>query len=137
MFENEKVKHVKFGEGNVVECDGTHIRILFQCENIEKTFTYPTVFEKFVRFDSQDAQDRVTDDLNTAKRRLQSWKISENYSWLSRQRSESWRKQPRQQRKDKARAPGRGISPSSSIERRLSVRTFWLMPVRSRLSSLK
>ena len=30
-------------------------------------FTYPTVFEKFVRFDSQDAQDRVTDDLNTAK----------------------------------------------------------------------
>ena len=67
MFENEKVKHVKFGEGNVVECDGTHIRILFQCENIEKTFTYPTVFEKFVRFDSQDAQDRVTDDLNTAK----------------------------------------------------------------------
>ena len=27
MFENEKVKHVKFGEGNVVECDGTHIRI--------------------------------------------------------------------------------------------------------------
>ena len=24
MFENEKVKHVKFGEGNVVECDGTH-----------------------------------------------------------------------------------------------------------------
>ena len=56
MFENEKVKHVKFGEGNVV-----------QCENIEKTFTYPTVFEKFVRFDSQDAQDRVTDDLNTAK----------------------------------------------------------------------
>ena len=35
MFENEKVKHVKFGEGNVVECDGTHIRILFQCENIE------------------------------------------------------------------------------------------------------
>ena len=67
MFENEKVKHVKFGEGNVVECDGTHIRILFQCENIEMTFTYPTVFEKFVRFDSQDAQDKVTDDLNTAK----------------------------------------------------------------------
>ena len=60
-------QHVKFGEGNVVECEGTHIRILFQCENIEKTFTYPTVFEKFVRFDSQDAQDRVTDDQNTAK----------------------------------------------------------------------
>ena len=67
MIEKEIVNLVKFGEGNVVECDGTHIRILFQCENIEKTFTYPTVFEKFVRFDSQDAQDRVTDDLNTAK----------------------------------------------------------------------
>lgn len=67
MFENEKVEHVKFGEGNVVECDGTHIRIFFNCENVEKTFIYPTVFEKFVRFNSQDAQDKVTDDLNTAK----------------------------------------------------------------------
>jgi hypothetical protein len=67
MFENEKVNHVKFGEGNVVECDGTHIRIVFSCQNVEKIFAYPTVFEKFVKFESQDAQGKVTDDLNTAK----------------------------------------------------------------------
>jgi hypothetical protein len=67
MFENEKVNHVKFGEGNVVECDGTHIRIVFSCQNVEKTFAYPTVFEKFVKFESQDAQGKVTDDLNSAK----------------------------------------------------------------------
>lgn len=28
MFENEKVNHVKFGEGSVMECDGSHIRII-------------------------------------------------------------------------------------------------------------
>lgn len=28
MFENEKVNHVKFGEGSVMECDGSHIRIV-------------------------------------------------------------------------------------------------------------
>ncbi len=67
MFENEKVRHVKFGEGNVVACDGSHIRILFTCEDAEKTFSYPTVFEKFVKFDNLDAQRKVTDDLNTAK----------------------------------------------------------------------
>lgn len=67
MFENEKVSHVKFGEGNVIECDGTHIRILFNYENVEKTFVYPTVFEKFVTFQNQDAQCKVKDDLNNAK----------------------------------------------------------------------
>lgn len=41
MFENEKVNHVKFGEGSVMECDGNHIRIVFSCNNVEKTFAYP------------------------------------------------------------------------------------------------
>lgn len=67
MFENEKVSHVKFGEGNVVECDGTYIRIVFHCENLEKTFSYPGVFEKFLNFHNQDAQAKVTEELSTAK----------------------------------------------------------------------
>ena len=41
MFENEKVNHVKFGEGSVMECDGSHIRIVFTYNNVEKTFAYP------------------------------------------------------------------------------------------------
>lgn len=67
MFENEKVNHVKFGEGNVVECDGTHIKIVFYCENLEKTFSYPGVFEKFLNFHNQDAQAKVTEELTSAK----------------------------------------------------------------------
>lgn len=67
MFENEKVNHVKFGEGNVVECDGTHIKIAFRCENLEKTFSYPGVFEKFLNFDNQDAQAKVVEELNSVR----------------------------------------------------------------------
>ncbi len=67
MFENEKVNHVRFGEGNVVECDGTHIKIIFRCENLEKTFSYPGVFEKFLNFHNQDAQAKVNEELNIAK----------------------------------------------------------------------
>lgn len=67
MFENEKVKHVKFGEGSVMECDGTHIRIMFSCTNIEKTFAYPTVFDKFVRFESDEAQQQAEQELQQVK----------------------------------------------------------------------
>ena len=38
MFENEKVRHVKFGQGNVIECDGVHIKVIFELQNLEKTF---------------------------------------------------------------------------------------------------
>ena len=54
MFENEKVNHVKFGEGSVMECDGSHIRIVFSYNNVEKTFAYPGAFDKFVTFQSKD-----------------------------------------------------------------------------------
>ena len=67
MFENEKVNHVKFGEGNVVGCDGTHIRIMFPLQNLEKTFSYPSVFEKFLNFVSKDAQCKADEALETAK----------------------------------------------------------------------
>ena len=56
MFENEKVNHVKFGEGSVMECDGSHIRIVFSYNNVEKTFAYPGAFDKFVSFQSEEAQ---------------------------------------------------------------------------------
>ncbi len=32
----KKVNHVKFGEGSVMECDGSHIRIVFSYNNVEK-----------------------------------------------------------------------------------------------------
>ncbi len=67
MFENEKVNHVKFGEGNVVECDGTHIKIVFYPQKLEKTFSYPGVFEKFLNFHNQDAQAKVAEELTSAK----------------------------------------------------------------------
>ena len=54
MFENEKVNHVKFGEGSVMECDGSHIRIVF---------AYPGAFDKFVTFQSKEAQQAAESEL--------------------------------------------------------------------------
>lgn len=67
MFENERVTHVKFGEGNVVDCDGVHIKIVFNTDSSEKTFPYPAVFEKFLRFENDDAQRLADEGLVTAK----------------------------------------------------------------------
>ena len=63
MFENEKVNHVKFGEGSVMECDGSHIRIVFSYKNVEKTFAYPGAFDKFVTFQSKEAQQAAESEL--------------------------------------------------------------------------
>ena len=63
MFENEKVNHVKFGEGSVMECDGSHIRIVFSYNNVEKTFAYPGAFDKFVTFQSKEAQQAAESEL--------------------------------------------------------------------------
>lgn len=67
MFENEKVNHVKFGEGSVMECDGIHIRIVFSCNNVEKTFAYPGAFDKFVSFQSEEAQHLAEEELLQVK----------------------------------------------------------------------
>ena len=67
MFENEKVNHVKFGEGSVMECDGSHIKIVFSCNNVEKTFAYPGAFDKFVSFQSKEAQQVAEDELTQGK----------------------------------------------------------------------
>ena len=67
MFENEKVNHVKFGEGSVMECDGSHIRIVFSYNNVEKTFAYPGAFDKFVSFQSEEAQQMAESELEQIK----------------------------------------------------------------------
>ena len=63
MFENEKVNHVKIGEGSVMECDGSPIRIVFSYNNVEKTFAYPGAFDKFVTFQSKEAQQAAESEL--------------------------------------------------------------------------
>ena len=63
MFENEKVNHVKFGGGSVMESDGSHIRIVFSYNNVEKTFAYPGAFDKFVTFQSKEAQQAAESEL--------------------------------------------------------------------------
>ena len=67
MFENEKVNHVKFGEGSVMEGDGSHIRIVFSYNNVEKTFAYPGAFDKFVSFQSEEAQQMAESELEQIK----------------------------------------------------------------------
>ena len=77
MFENEKVNHVKFGEGSVMECDGSHIGIVFSYNNVEKTFAYPGVFDKFLVFESnglQEETDRKLADIRTEQKKFDNMK---------------------------------------------------------------
>ena len=77
MFENEKVRHVKFGQGNVIECDGVHIKVIFELQNLEKTFAYPGVFDKFLVFESnglQEETDRKLADIRTEQKKFDNMK---------------------------------------------------------------
>ena len=42
---------------------GSHIRIVFSYNNVEKTFAYPGAFDKFVTFQSKEAQQAAESEL--------------------------------------------------------------------------
>ena len=63
MFENEKVRHVKFGQGNVIECDGVHIKVIFELQNL--------VFESN---GLQEETDRKLADIRTEQKKFDNMK---------------------------------------------------------------
>ena len=56
---NEQVHHNKYGYGVIVEEDALRIKIKFDMMDEVKSFTYPNVFEKFLKFTDADLQNEI------------------------------------------------------------------------------
>ena len=59
---NKKVNHKKFGEGIIKICDGKYLHVIFGEQ--EKIFSYPSVFEKFLTIDDEEAKAKIKADLD-------------------------------------------------------------------------
>lgn len=53
---NERVKHLKFGEGCIVEEPGEHIKVRFQGNETVRSFVFPEVFDGFLSFEDSGLQ---------------------------------------------------------------------------------
>ena len=48
VFEHAVVSHSRFGAGQVVSLEGTHLRIRFDATGEERVFAYPEAFFRFL-----------------------------------------------------------------------------------------
>lgn len=69
LLVNDRVKHLSFGIGTVVECQGKYMRIKFGAA--EKTFVYPDAFERFLTLEDGSVSDEIKMDLEEVKKAKQ------------------------------------------------------------------
>jgi hypothetical protein len=86
---NELVLHNRFGKGKVIEQTGNHIRIEFFEPEETKIFQYPDSFENFLRFENDQLQSGVINDLSIIRDLKQA---EENKKILEYQKQEDERK---------------------------------------------
>lgn len=55
---NQRVKHLKFGPGSIVEEPGEHIKVRFQGNEIVRSFVFPEVFDGFLSFEDNGLQEK-------------------------------------------------------------------------------
>lgn len=62
---NEKVNHIKFGSGVIVNVSDMNIvTVKFEDAEGEKTFKYPDGFKSFLNFENGSLQEKAMDDLD-------------------------------------------------------------------------
>ena len=70
----QKIAHIKYGSGIIKECDGKHIVVDFS--QGRKTFLYPEAFEKFLRFESIELNEKVKAELDSKKEQKEKEPVS-------------------------------------------------------------
>lgn len=68
MLGNEKVVHIKFGSGTIIEENDKHIRVQFDSADGDKLFIYPDAFEKYLQFNNKAMQTEAEKQIETIKK---------------------------------------------------------------------
>ena len=64
-----EVLHKSFGKGTVVSVNGKYFTVKF--DEVQKTFVYPDIFEKFLTFADGTVSEEITADLEASKAQKQ------------------------------------------------------------------
>ncbi|MGM0395920.1 MAG: hypothetical protein ACQEP4_02570 [Bacillota bacterium] len=59
---NEKVEHIKFGKGIIVEADKNNISVLFEDDEEKRLFQYPEAFGKFLEIKNPKLKKAIMKD---------------------------------------------------------------------------
>ena len=64
---NQKVKHSKFGLGEIIDLKSDKITVIFDETKEEKVFKYPDAFEKFLEAKNNDFKEKIFEDICNRK----------------------------------------------------------------------
>ncbi|MBL4937601.1 hypothetical protein JK636_17945 [Clostridium sp. YIM B02515] len=68
---NEKVEHISYGLGVVIEEEATKILVQFTDDIGNKAFKYPEAFEKFLKAVKPEVQNTILEELHSKQKRLE------------------------------------------------------------------
>ena len=74
---NEKVDHVSFGKGKILEIKEDKVYISFQEQEEAKAFKYPEAFEKFLKAENSVIEEGILEELRSKKARLEAERLAE------------------------------------------------------------
>ncbi len=66
----QTVHHSNFGTGTITTLDGKYLTVDFGAEVGEKTFVYPDAFAKFLTYNDEDEQRKVSELVREKQERL-------------------------------------------------------------------
>lgn len=67
----DKVNHISFGKGKIVEEGDGFVKVSFNKKDIgEKSFVFPDAFSKFLTYDDKELQKAVNKKLAAVKRKI-------------------------------------------------------------------
>ena len=73
----EKVEHVSFGEGIILEVKEDKVYVSFQNQEDTKAFKYPEAFEKYLKVKNPVAEENILEELRSKKARLEEERLAE------------------------------------------------------------
>ena len=73
----EKVDHVSFGQGIILEVKEDKVYVSFQKQEDTKAFKYPEAFEKYLKAENPLIEEAILEKLRAKKARLEEERLAE------------------------------------------------------------
>ncbi|WP_426351210.1 hypothetical protein ACPWSR_08270 [Alloiococcus sp. CFN-8] len=74
---SEKVEHVSFGKGRILEVKEDKVYVSFQDQKETKAFQYPEAFEKFLKAENPAVEAEALEELRVKRARLEEERLAE------------------------------------------------------------
>lgn len=73
----EKVNHISFGQGIILEVKEDKVYVSFQDQENTKAFKYPEAFEKYLKAQNPVIEENILEELRSKRARLEEERLAE------------------------------------------------------------